>query len=55
MMAWYKHSWMWLIVGLPIISVIGCVITIYLAYQNPDQPIAKDIKKQGMFYKDEEE
>ncbi|MFO1257580.1 MAG: FixH family protein [Gammaproteobacteria bacterium] len=55
MKAWYRHPWMWLIVGLPLVSVIGCLITIYLAYQNPDRPLANDIKRQGMFYKDAEQ
>ncbi len=33
---WYKNQWVWLIIAIPSLTVIGCMITIYLALSHPD-------------------
>lgn len=33
---WYKNPWVWLIIGIPGLTVLGCVFTIYLAITHPD-------------------
>ena len=34
--AWYRNHWVWLIIAIPALTVIGCMFTIYLAITNPD-------------------
>ncbi|HKX55461.1 MAG TPA: FixH family protein, partial [Xanthomonadales bacterium] len=33
---WYREPWVWLLIALPAIAVIGCAITIWLALSRPD-------------------
>ena len=32
---WYRNPWVWLIIAIPTLTVVGCAITIYLAISNP--------------------
>ena len=32
---WYRNPWVWLIIAIPSLTVVGCVLTIYLAITNP--------------------
>ncbi len=32
---WYRNPWVWLVIAIPTLTVVGCVITIYLAISNP--------------------
>jgi len=34
--SWHRNPWVWLIIAIPAATVIGCMITIYLAINNPD-------------------
>lgn len=34
--AWYRVPIAWLVFMIPVISVVGCMFTIYLAISNPD-------------------
>lgn len=34
--AWYRNPWVWLIIAIPGLTIVGCVVTIYLAVTNPD-------------------
>ena len=34
--SWRSNPWVWLIIAIPAATVIGCMITIYLAINNPD-------------------
>lgn len=43
---WYKHAWVWFIIALPTSAVVASLYTVYLAYQNPPQVIAKQNKFQ---------
>jgi len=36
---WWKQLWPWLLISGPAAAMIGCAITIWLAYQIPDVPI----------------
>lgn len=38
---WYEHRFVWLVVAIPGLTVIGCLLTIYLAISHPDL-IVKD-------------
>ena len=43
---WYRNPWVWLIIAIPSLTVIGCMITIYLALSNPDH-LVRDTPKEG--------
>ncbi|ETF01797.1 hypothetical protein W822_13495 [Advenella kashmirensis W13003] len=46
---WYKEPWPWLLMAGPFVAIIGCVITIFLAFQNnPDRDMRLDARKQGL-------
>ena len=33
---WYRPQILWLVIGIPAATVLGCLLTIYLALSNPD-------------------
>lgn len=37
---WHKHRMLWLVIGIPAATVLGCLLTIYLAVSNPDQHVS---------------
>jgi len=32
---WYHNPWVWLLIAIPALTVVGCMLTIYLAITNP--------------------
>ena len=32
---WYRNPWVWLIIAIPSLTIVGCMLTIYLAITNP--------------------
>ena len=32
---WRRNPWVWLIIAIPALTVIGCALTLYLAITNP--------------------
>ena len=32
---WYRNPWVWLLIAIPSLTVLGCMLTIYLAIANP--------------------
>ena len=45
---WWKQLWPWLLISGPAVAMIGCAVTIWLAYKIPDQPIRDGVVKQGL-------
>lgn len=46
---WYREPWPWFLMAGPFLAVIGCAITIYLAYtQFGNQPIQEGVVKRGL-------
>ena len=46
---WYREPWPWLLMAGPFVAVMGCAITIYLAYtQFGNQPIVEGVIKRGL-------
>ena len=43
---WYKNQWVWLVIAIPSLTVIGCMITIYLALSNPDYLVSDLVIKE---------
>lgn len=32
---WYQNPWVWLVIAIPSLTVVGCMLTMYLALTNP--------------------
>ena len=32
---WFRNPWVWLVIAIPTLTVVGCMFTIYLALTNP--------------------
>ena len=32
---WHRNPWVWLVIAIPSLTVLGCMLTIYLAITNP--------------------
>lgn len=46
---WYREPWPWLLMAGPFVAIIGCVITIVLAFQNnPDHDVRLGARKHGL-------
>lgn len=39
--SWQRNRMVWLVVGIPLLTVLGCMLTIYLAISSPD-PLVSD-------------
>lgn len=37
---WYRNQWVWLVIAIPALTVVGCMLTIYLAVTNPDHLVS---------------
>jgi hypothetical protein len=33
---WQRNPWVWLVIAIPALTVVGCMLTIFLALSNPD-------------------
>ena len=33
---WYREPWVWVLIAFPLLAVVGCAITIWLALSHPD-------------------
>ena len=33
---WYRNYLVWLVIAIPLLTVLGCMLTIYLAVSNPE-------------------
>ena len=38
---WYRNRMLWLVVGIPALTVAGCLLTIYLAITSPDELVSE--------------
>lgn len=45
---WYRQFWPWMLIFLPLSAVVGCLITIALALQDPDGLVVDDYYKEGL-------
>lgn len=45
---WYKEPWMLLVIGGPILVVVACLVTGFLAYSGADKVLSGDYYKQGL-------
>lgn len=46
---WWREPWPWILMAGPAVAVVGCVITIYLAFNSyPDQTIKDGSVRRGL-------
>ena len=45
---WYRHFWPWVLIALPLASVLGGVTTLLIAMNNPHSLVVGDYYKQGL-------
>jgi hypothetical protein len=45
---WYKHGWLWLVIGLPLSAVVAGITTVFIAAYNPDSLVADEYYKEGL-------
>jgi len=37
---WYRNPWVWLVIAIPSLTVVGCIVTIYLALTHPEHLVS---------------
>jgi hypothetical protein len=43
---WFRNPWVWLVIAIPSLTVVGCIITIYLALANPDHLVSDTVTEE---------
>lgn len=47
---WYKEPWPWILMSGPLLAVVGCLVTMYYAFNdNPDSEVHIEAYQQGKF------
>ena len=39
---WYREPWPWVLIAIPLLTVIACGITLWLAISHPDYIVVED-------------
>lgn len=45
---WFKQFWPWVLIGIPGLTVVACMVTIYLAVTTADGLVQDDYYKEGL-------
>ncbi len=45
---WYREPWLLLVFGGPLLVILACIATIYLAITHPDPVVSKDYYREGV-------
>ena len=45
---WYKQFWPWFLIALPTAVVIGCIVSVSIAFKYADVPVQDDYEKHGL-------
>jgi hypothetical protein len=45
---WYREPWLLLVFGGPILVIMACAVTLYLAIVHPDPLVSKDYYREGV-------
>jgi len=45
---WYREPWMWLVAGVPAATVVGGLVTLFLAASGDDAIVRDDFRKEGL-------
>lgn len=46
--SWYRHFWPYIVFGLPLVSIIASLSTVYIAQRDPDAMVVDDYYKAGL-------
>ena len=38
---WYRQFWPWILISIPLLTVIACIITLLIALKHPDQLVVE--------------
>ena len=42
---WFRHRMVWLVIGIPVLTVLGCALTIFLALTSPDPMVSDPVDR----------
>jgi len=45
---WWREPWPWLLMSGPLLAMVACGITIWLAATHPDKPIVEGVSSHGL-------
>ncbi|WP_454724118.1 MULTISPECIES: hypothetical protein [Cupriavidus] len=45
---WWKEPWPWLLMSGPLVAMVACGFTIWLAMSHPDRPIEEGVARHGL-------
>jgi hypothetical protein len=45
---WYREPWPWVLIAIPVLTIIACGITLWLALANPDYLVVDDDQYQAV-------
>lgn len=45
---WYKQFWPWFLIVLPTAVVVGCIVSIGIAFKYADVPVQDNYEKHGL-------
>lgn len=51
--AWYREPWPWIAISGPVLAVLGCLVSVYLAVSRADPMVDEDYYQHGLKINDE--
>ena len=45
---WYKQGWPWALISIPLLTIVACSITIYIAFDSNDSLVRDNYYKEGL-------
>jgi len=45
---WYKQGWPWALISIPLLTIIACSVTIYIAFNTDDSLVKDNYYKEGL-------
>lgn len=46
--SWHREPWVWLVIAIPLATVVGGLVTLQLAIQSGDELVTDDFRKEGV-------
>ncbi|MCB1844738.1 MAG: FixH family protein [Halioglobus sp.] len=43
---WHTNYWVWLVIAIPALTIVGCMVTIWLAITNPETIVTDRVPDQ---------
>jgi hypothetical protein len=45
---WYREPWPWVLIAIPVLTIVACGVTLWLALANPDYLVVDDDQYQAV-------